>query len=328
MDVLISFNTSNNQTPFRCQLNEDFKYILLPVCYSLVFVTGLLLNLTALYFILFRIRDWKPKTIYMTNLMVCDLMYLLTLPFQIHYYIVKNNWPFSQSFCKLLRFLFYTNLYGSILFLTCISVLRFVGICYPMRSMRWLSSRHACLVSIIIWTILLVFQAPVLHFSRTDEARCYETTTEDLYTYFLIYSLFILVLLFVVPFCLVLVCNGMMMRKLLQPGMEGSASSLTQHAKKKSIRIITIVLLVFIICFLPFHITRTVHHFMRYFHLKCSLRQYSNILYKVSRLLATANSCIDPILYFMSGQGFQLSIKKKAKQVEQDEQTKRLSSSL
>ncbi|XP_062861096.1 P2Y purinoceptor 2-like [Trichomycterus rosablanca] len=327
MDNLTFFNTANNQTPIRCKSNEDFKYILLPICYSLVFIIGLLLNLTALYFILFRIRRWKPKTIYMTNLIVCDLMYLFTLPFQVYYYIVKNDWPFFEFFCKLLRFLFYTNLYGSILFLTCISVLRFVGICYPMRFMGWVSTPRACLVSVIIWTILLVFQAPVLYFSRTNAERCYDTTTQDLYVYFLIYSSAIMVLFFVVPFCLVLVCNGMMMRKLSQPSMAGSATS-SLRAKKKSIRIIIVVLLVFILCFLPFHLTRTVHYFFRYFDLPCSVRQYSNVPYKMARLLVTANGCIDPILYFMSGEGFQQTIRRKDKQAEQGEEGKRLSTSL
>lgn len=110
-------NNKTNQTNFSanyCQFNDDFKYILLPVSYTLVFVIGLALNATALYVIVFRTKRWKPSTIYMFNLTVCDTLYIFTLPFLIYYYADKNDWPFSEPFCKLIRFLFYANLYGTV----------------------------------------------------------------------------------------------------------------------------------------------------------------------------------------------------------------------
>lgn len=98
--------------PLYCKFQEDFKYILLPVSYALVFVFGLALNGTALYVIVFRTRTWKPSTIYMFNLTMCDTLYILTLPFLIYYYADENDWPFSEPLCKIIRFLFYANLYG------------------------------------------------------------------------------------------------------------------------------------------------------------------------------------------------------------------------
>lgn len=103
-----------NVSAFYCKFNEDFKYILLPVSYALVFVIGLGLNATALYVIV-RSKRWKPSTIYMFNLTMCDTLYVLTLPFLIYYYADENDWPFSEPLCKLIRFLFYSNLYGIVL---------------------------------------------------------------------------------------------------------------------------------------------------------------------------------------------------------------------
>lgn len=111
-------NTITNLTNFSdfyCPFQEDFKYILLPVSYSLVFVIGLALNITALYVIVFRTKRWKPSTIYMFNLTMCDTLYILTLPFLIYYYADENDWPFSEPFCKIIRFLFYANLYGTVM---------------------------------------------------------------------------------------------------------------------------------------------------------------------------------------------------------------------
>jgi len=42
----------------------------------------------------------------------------------------------------------------------------------------------------------------------------------------------------------------------------------------------------------------------------CKLLEASSIAYKVTRPLASANSIIDPILFFMAGQGIRKTIKK------------------
>lgn len=110
------YNNSANLTrnnSLYCKFQEDFKYILLPISYALVFVIGLALNAMALYVIVFRTKRWKPSTIYMFNLTMCDTLYILTLPFLIYYYADENDWPFSEPLCKIIRFLFYANLYGT-----------------------------------------------------------------------------------------------------------------------------------------------------------------------------------------------------------------------
>ncbi|XP_040903141.1 P2Y purinoceptor 2 isoform X2 [Toxotes jaculatrix] len=326
-------NNKANQTnvsAFYCQFNEDFKYILLPVSYALVFVIGLALNTTALYVIVFRTKRWKPSTIYMFNLTMCDTLYILTLPFLIYYYADENDWPFSEPFCKIIRFLFYANLYGSILFLCCISLHRFVGICYPVHSLYWVSARRARLVSVAVWACVLFCQAPVLYFSRTrdvdTERTCYDTTSPELFDEFLVYSSVVSVLMFALPFMVVMVCYGLMVRKLLEPswrsegGTEGERGGLAaQRSKQKSVKMIIIVLAMFMLCFLPFHLTRSLYYSFRYLRqvnpaqVSCNLLEGSSIAYKITRPLASANSCVDPILYFLAGQEGRSNLTKKTK---------------
>ncbi|KAM9800852.1 P2Y purinoceptor 2 [Neosynchiropus ocellatus] len=330
MNIPLNETGPATNSGYYCKFQEDFKYILLPVSYALVFVVGLALNATALFVIVFRTKKWKASTVYMFNLTTCDTLYVLTLPFLIYYYADENDWPFSEPLCKIIRFLFYANLYGSILFLCCISLHRFVGICYPVRSLNWVSPRRAKLVSVAVWACVLLCQAPILYFSRTrdvdTERICYDTTSPELFDDFLVYSSAVSVVMFALPFMVVMVCYGLMVRKLLEPGWgsEGGAEGerrrqAAQRYKQKSVKMIIIVLAAFMLCFLPFHLTRSLYYSFRYLkqmdpaQISCKMLEGSSIAYKVTRPFASANSCVDPILYFLAGHDTRSNLTKRVK---------------
>ncbi|CAJ0932275.1 unnamed protein product [Ranitomeya imitator] len=217
---------------YRCIFDEDFKYILLPVSYGIVFAFGFILNVLALYIFIFRIRPWKVVNIFMFNLALSDLLYVLSLPFLAYYYSKANDWPFSEAFCKIVRFLFYTSLYCSILFLLCISIYRFLAVCYPLRFLQWGKNPMS-----------------------DNSTVCHDTSKIELFDQFVIYSTVNLsILFFCVPFTILIISYCYMIYVLIQP-MESSTQ--TAESKKKSIKMIITVMLVFIISFLPFHVTRT-----------------------------------------------------------------------
>lgn len=187
------------------------------------------------------------------------------------------------------------------------------------------------------------------------ERICYDTTSPELFDDFLVYSSVVSVLMFALPFMVVMVCYGLMVRKLLEFGWgsnrgaegERERGGLTaQRSKQKSVKMIIIVLAAFMLCFLPFHLTRSLYYSLRYlkqvnptqviiktlfvikvlwfessvydgfmsFHqVSCSLLEASSVAYKVTRPIASANSCVDPILYFLAGQGTRSSLTKKNK---------------
>lgn len=126
-------NTSGALPPPSCSIDESYKYVFLPVCYSLTFVFSLTLNSVVLLRSCRRHgsgccgasgRRWNTSLIYMVNLATTDLMYGLSLPFLVASYVLRDSWVFGDFMCRLVRFLFYFNLYCSIFFLTCISVHR------------------------------------------------------------------------------------------------------------------------------------------------------------------------------------------------------------
>ncbi|XP_056417208.1 P2Y purinoceptor 2-like [Hyla sarda] len=286
---------------YRCIFDEDFKYILLPVSYAIVFVFGFILNVLALYIFIFRIRPWKVINVFMFNLALSDLLYVLSLPLLAYYYSKANDWPFSEPLCKFVRFLFYTSLYCSILFLLCISIYRFLAVCFPMRFLLWGHIRYARIASVCIWLVVVIMQSPIFYFVSTstfdDSTVCHDTSSIELFDSFVVHSTVNLVTLFCVPFTILIVCNCYMIYVLIQPT---ESSTQTSKSKKKSVKMIITVMLVFIVCFLPFHVTRTLYYYFRKVNLvPCPILSAVNVAYKSTRPLASVNSCIDPVLYFL-----------------------------
>ncbi|XP_069842338.1 P2Y purinoceptor 4 [Dendropsophus ebraccatus] len=296
-----------NQTDV-CVFNETFKFFLLPVSYSTVFILGLPLNLTAMWIFFAKMRPWSPTTVYMFHLALSDTLYLLSLPTLIHYYADQNNWPFGETLCKTVRFLFYTNLYCSILFLTCISVHRYMGVCHPLYTRQRMKARYAHMLCAGVWLSVSACLVPNLIFvtvsPRGNDTLCHDTTIPEDFEKYVEYSTAVMSLLFGVPCLVIGVCYGLMARELMKPVANGSRRTLPSY-KKKSIKTIVVVLTVFVICFLPFHITRTMYYYFRLMDANCRLLNVINLVYKITRPLASANSCFDPVLYFLASDNYQ-----------------------
>uniref|UniRef100_A0A3B4A9P3 G-protein coupled receptors family 1 profile domain-containing protein n=1 Tax=Periophthalmus magnuspinnatus TaxID=409849 RepID=A0A3B4A9P3_9GOBI len=150
-----------------CSIDESYKYVFLPVCYSLTFVFSLTLNSVVLARSCRVRRRWTTSLTYMVNLASTDLMYGLSLPFLVHSYVLRDRWVFGDFMCRLVRFLFYFNLYCSIFFLTCISVHRYLGICHPMRTMSLESKRAVRLVCALVWVVVFALTCPIFRFAQT-----------------------------------------------------------------------------------------------------------------------------------------------------------------
>ncbi|XP_034058759.1 P2Y purinoceptor 4 [Gymnodraco acuticeps] len=318
METLISSPASHNQSSVfttifnsSCRFDEEFKYILLPVSYSLVFVVGFVLNATALWVFL-KMRPWNPSTVFMFHLALSDFLYVLSLPTLIYYYANRSHWPFGVAACKIVRFLFYANLYCSILLLTCISVHRYLGICHPIKALTLVKSRHAHLVCGMVWAVVSVCLVPNLIFvttsRRDNDTLCHDTTSQGSFEKYVDYSSVVMVLLFGIPFLVIMVCYCLMARALCRPRQGLSSSQQGTATSQKSIRLIIVVLVVFAVSFVPFHITRTLYYTSRVLNLDCKFLNIVNFTYKITRPLASINSCIDPILYFMAGDHYRSKI--------------------
>uniref|UniRef100_A0AAY5ESS1 G-protein coupled receptors family 1 profile domain-containing protein n=1 Tax=Electrophorus electricus TaxID=8005 RepID=A0AAY5ESS1_ELEEL len=167
-----------------CTYKEDFKRYLLPVVYSVVFILGLPLNTAVILRIWARRGALTCSTIYMLNLAVADFLYVCSLPLLIYNYARQDYWPFGEFACRLVRFQFYSNLHGSILFLTCISRQRYLGICHPMAHWPKRGGRRLAWAACgCVWLAVVLLCAPTFEFAATGTQRnrtvCYDLSTPN-----------------------------------------------------------------------------------------------------------------------------------------------------
>nr|XP_020669403.1 P2Y purinoceptor 6 [Pogona vitticeps] len=294
-----------------CTYHEEFKQILLPVVYSLVFVVGLPLNFIVIVQIWLSHKALTRTTIYMLNLAAADLLYVCSLPLLIYNYSQKDYWPFGDFTCRLVRFQFYTNLHGSILFLTCISVQRYLGICHPLST--WHKKRGKGFtwgVCGVVWFMVTAQCLPTFTFASTGIQRnrtvCYDLSTPERSADYFPYGITLTITGFLIPFISILGCYCCMTKILCQKDeMIGLA---VRKKKDKAVRMIIIVVLVFAVSFFPFHLTKTMYLIIRSVPgTSCFTKQAFAITYKCTRPFASMNSVLDPILFYFTQRKFRES---------------------
>ncbi|KAG7237909.1 hypothetical protein INR49_031702, partial [Caranx melampygus] len=160
-----------------------------------------------------KLMNWKKLgivNVFVLNLGLADILYLLTLPFLVVYYFKKSTWIFGDVFCKITRFCFNLNLYGSIGFLTCISVYRYLAIVHPMRVNGRITVTHSVVISIVVWLSVAVQSLPDMFYTKTGNisVKCYETTSVTYVEDYLKYSLGWTVTGFCIPLLITLGCYG------------------------------------------------------------------------------------------------------------------------
>ncbi|XP_066571395.1 cysteinyl leukotriene receptor 1 [Amia ocellicauda] len=302
-------NETNNGNSTECENIDEFRNQVYSTAYSLITVFGLVGNGFALFVLIRTFRQRSAFHIYMLNLAASDLLCVSTLPLRVIYYVNKGQWNYGDFLCRVSSYALYVNLYCSIFFMMAMSCTRFIAIVFPVQNLKLVNEKKAKIVCICIWVFICTTSSPFLMSgtsidSKTNKTKCFEPPekrTGGLHKLITL-NYFSLVVGFAIPFLVIVVCYIGIIRTLLT----GSNSMQKQkNTRTKAIRMIVIVMLAFLLSFMPYHIQRTVHlHFLNRKGQPCSDVIYMQKSVVITLCLAAANSCFDPMLYFFSGENF------------------------
>lgn len=287
-------------------LSSGLTTIFLPIIYIIVIVVGLPTNTLAIWVFLFRTKKKHPSSIYMANLALADLLFVIWVPLKISYHFNGNNWTYGQGLCKVLVAFFYGNMYCSIAFITCISVQRYWAVVNPLGQKQG-SSRTATAVSVTIWLVVWLVTVPLYLYDQEVLVAnlkihtCHDVTKPSQKKMAAGYFLTMGIVGFVVP-AVICIVSYILMLKALRDSM--TDPSIAQKRRKAIVLIIT-VLVMFIVCFTPSNVMLLVHYTLLLLEADNSLYGF----YITTLCLASLNSCLDPFVYYFISEDFRKHVK-------------------
>ncbi|XP_045909765.1 C-X-C chemokine receptor type 2 [Micropterus dolomieu] len=270
--------------------------------YILIFLLAIPGNLVVAVVISLSKQSLSPSDLYLLHLAVADLILATTLPFWAT--SVTQGWVFGDAMCKIMTILQELSFYSSILFLTCISMDRYMVIVRAMetrRANRQLASLGVCAA---VWAVGALLSLPGLFTSARPSHSSSQTVCTDAYdpktannwrlgTRILRHTLG-----FLIPLAIMLPCYGVTIRRLLN--IRGG------FQRQRAMRVIVFVVVAFLLCWTPYHIAVMADTFFRLniVPYRCPARMAVDQAMFTTQSLGLLHSCVNPVLYAFVGEKF------------------------
>lgn len=276
---------------------QETTHIISVVIYIISFVLGLIGNGIVIWVTGFKSKK-TVNSVWLLNLALADFVFVLFLPFYIDYILRDFHWDFGVAMCKMNSFVLVMNMYASVLFLTVLSIDRYVSLVHLNWSQRYRSVKRAWVVCGCIWTLAVALSSPALVFRDTvrlhDKVVCFNNFhTQDGHTAAMRHIIIVAIRTtvgFLLPFTAICV-TGI----LLTIRVKKSGGSLRFSSFSKTV---AAVILAFFVCWTPFHTFSLME-------LSIHTSFYLHYILKAGFPLATSlgffNSCINPLLYILLG---------------------------
>ncbi|CAJ1074135.1 C-C chemokine receptor type 6 isoform X2 [Xyrichtys novacula] len=291
-----------------CNLDPNLVDINTQTCiHSIICAFGLIGNALVIITYTFYKRTKTMTDVYLFNVAVADLIFVVALPFII--YNEQHSWLMGSVACKILRSAYSINLFSSMLLLACISGDRYIAIVHARRSFgaRSRALIYSRLICSAVWLSAVALTLPTLMYTeRTEEDNPGAANTTVVCQLFfseaetaklmkvLVPSLQMAVG-FLVPLLVMVFCYSCIVSTLLKA---------QSSQKNKAVRVVLAVVVVFIVCHLPYNVALLTHTVSLFKERGCEAEKIKLKVLAVSRSVAYLHCCLNPILYAFIGVRF------------------------
>ncbi|XP_053550419.1 somatostatin receptor type 5 [Bombina bombina] len=304
LNLTLFKNFTGNETMVETSIS-GMSSVLITFIYLLVCAIGLSGNTLVIYVVLRYAKMKTVTNIYILNLAVADVLFMLGLPF-----IATQNaisyWPFGSFLCRLVMTVDGINQFTSIFCLTVMSIDRYLAVVHPIKSTKWRRPRVAKLISATVWTVSFLVVLPVIIFSdvQKDLHTCNINWPDPINIWSAAFIIYTSVLGFFGPLLVIVLCYLLIVIKVKSSGLR-VGSTRRRRSERKVTRMVVIIVAVFVFCWLPFYITNIVN-------LAFILPEEPAFagFYFFVVILSYANSCANPILYGFLSDNFKQSFQK------------------
>ncbi|KAM6915051.1 12-(S)-hydroxy-5,8,10,14-eicosatetraenoic acid receptor [Xenentodon cancila] len=277
-----------------CETTHKGLYKFYAAIMILIFILALPLNGSVLHLFIFKLKFWKTKTnnVFLFNLVLADVLLLFCLPIKAHHFIIGDT-SNSDIVCKAMLFMLVLNRAASIAFLTVTSIDRYFNVVHPGRKNLLRVLKKSPQISILIWLLLLPLTIP----SMLETFECCNspkseakdgTRVKDVVDSLreAIFFTQIIIPFFILVYCTVHIVNRLRKKTI------GNKTKL-----KRAVFLVTIVIVVFALCFLPCTIARMVLLIVQVQELGESVHDKANVAFDGLMVLSYIDCLLDPLVY-------------------------------
>ncbi|XP_044535394.1 C-C chemokine receptor type 5-like [Gracilinanus agilis] len=285
-----------------CQ-NFDVKHtasLILPPLYSLVFIFGFVGN-ALVFLILIRCKKLKSMTdIYLLNLAISDLLFIITLPFWAHY--AADQWILGDALCKVLTGFYHMGFFGGVFFIILLTIDRYLAIVHAVFALKARTVTFGIMTSVITWVVAGFASLPAIIFTKSqkegDQHTCSPRFPSEQSTFWKNFQTLKMNLLgLVVPLLVMIICYSGIIKTLLRCRNE--------KKKHKAVRLIFVIMIVFFLFWAPYNLALLLNTFQAFFGLdNCESSKRLGRAIQLTETLGMTHCCINPVIYAFVGEKF------------------------
>jgi len=283
-----------------------WRQLLWTILYTGIVSIATIGNLVVIWIVLADRRMRTVTNYFLVNLSIADTM-VSTLNVIFNFtYMLFNNWPYGNYYCKFSYFVAVFSVCGSVFTLMAIAIERYMAIMHPLRP-RMGKMMTIC-IAIGIWMVSFFLSLPMVLFATTHtflynngntRVICFlqwpdgETNT-SYHEY--IYN----VTLMIVTYFLPTIAMGFAYTTVgLELWYSRGIGEYTDHqidnirSKRRVVKMMMVVVTIFAVCWLPYHVYFIISWHQPAIHTS----DYIQELYLAIYWLAMSNSMYNPIIY-------------------------------
>ncbi|ESO82243.1 hypothetical protein LOTGIDRAFT_55047, partial [Lottia gigantea] len=294
------------------QSHTSTEKAVLILAYSILAVISIFGNSLVCYVICKNKRLYTPTNFFLANLAVSDLLITcINIPFNIARNLL-TEWPFGDILCHLVNFSLIVSVYVSTYTLTVIALDRHRVIVEPFNSK--MSKTSSLFILLTIWLFAISLALPYGIYNTVEEVtyfvatvkRCHSRFPSDVFEQYL--SVVTLFLQYFIPLTIIGIAYGRIVHKLWLRTHVGAVTEYQQmsqaRSKRKSIKLLIAVVIVFALCWLPINL----YHILTDFHPDAEVFHYNSRVFFICHWIAVSSTCYHPFVYCWLNENFRREV--------------------
>ncbi|XP_052773567.1 G-protein coupled receptor 83-like [Mya arenaria] len=318
-ELLQFANESRNLSFHQEELDDEESNVcgrvFLILAYSIIIAISLFGN-TLVCHVIFKNKRMRTVTnTFIANLAVSDLLLTcINVPFNIARNLIEN-WPFGSVMCHLMNFSLMVSSYVSTFTLLGIALDRQQVLMYPLSPR--ISKPIGIVVITIIWMVAIGLSLPFGLYNKVQTVdfffkkvkRCTSDfpIPSDKWEKYLTITTFLLQ--FIIPLTVIGFTYGRIARKLWVRTHVGAVTQnqqvSQQKAKRKSIKMLMVVVVVFALCWMPLNLYQVLADF--------NPDHFSSTSFFICHWIAISSTCYNPFVYCWLNEAFREEVKSRFK---------------